>query len=451
MSAPASDAPPHAGGPDGPLDVLVVGSGAREHALVRALVADPAVGRVWAAPGNPGVAAEPGAAGVREVVADDGAAVAALAADLGADLVVIGPEVPLVAGVADAVRAAGIACLGPSAAAARLEGSKAFAKEVMAAAGVPTAMARVCRTAGQVDDALDAFARPGVAFVVKDDGLAAGKGVVVTPDRDAARAHALACLAGADEQGGAGTGGPVVVEEFLDGPEVSLFVLSDGHHVVPLEPAQDAKRVGDGDTGPNTGGMGAYSPLPWAPPGLVDEVVERVARPVVAEMARRGTPFAGVLYCGLALTGRGVRVVEFNARFGDPETQVVLARLASPLGALLLAAATGGLGGHPPLRWSRDAAVTVVVAAHGYPGEVRTGDVVGGLDAAAAAGASVLHAGTAVDDRGRVVSAGGRVLSVVGTGPDLAAARARACAGVAAVRLDGSHHRTDIAAAAAGG
>ena len=424
------------------LDVLVVGSGAREHALVRSLVADPLVGRVWCAPGNPGVATEPGAAGVREVVADDGAAVAALALELGVSLVVVGPEVPLVAGVADAVRAAGVACLGPSAAAARLEGSKAFAKEVMAAAGVPTAMARVCRTAGQVDDALDAFARPGVPFVVKDDGLAAGKGVVVTADRGAARAHALACLAPG--------GRAVVVEEFLDGPEVSLFVLSDGVDVVPLQPAQDAKRVGDGDTGPNTGGMGACSPLPWAPPGLVETVVETVARPVVAEMARRGTPFAGVLYCGLALTSRGLRVVEFNARFGDPETQVVLARLRSPLGALLLATADGRLGDHPPLRWSSDAAVTVVVAAHGYPGDVRTGDVVGGLDAVVATGASVLHAGTATDGQGRVVSAGGRVLSVVGTGPDLTAARERAYAGVAAITLEGSHHRSDIAAPADG-
>ncbi len=414
------------------MKVLVIGSGAREHALVRSLSLDTSVDVVVAAPGNPGIEA---VALCHPVEVEDGAAVADLAVQLGAELVVVGPEAPLVAGVADAVRERGIACFGPSAAAAHLEGSKAFAKEVMAAAEVPTGMAHVCTTLDEVAAALDAFGTP---HVVKDDGLAAGKGVVVTDDRAAALAHAEACLAR--------EGAAVVVEEFLDGPEVSLFCVTDGVDVVPLAPAQDFKRLGDGDEGPNTGGMGAYSPLPWAPSGLVDEVVERVARPVVAEMARRGTPFSGLLYCGLALTSRGVRVIEFNARFGDPETQVVLARLATPLGVLLHAAATGRLADLVTLRWRDEAAVTVVVAAHGYPDAVRSGDPITGLDAAdEVEGVHVLHAGTRRDD-GVLVSGGGRVLSVVGTGADLDAARAAAYAGVERITLDGSQHRTDIAA-----
>ncbi len=415
------------------MKVLVIGSGAREHALVRSLSLDPAVDVVVAAPGNPGIEA---VALCRPVEVEDGAAVAGLAVELGSDLVVVGPEAPLVAGVADAVRARGIACFGPSAEAAHLEGSKAFAKEVMAAAEVPTGMAHVCTTLDEVAAALDAFGAP---HVVKDDGLAAGKGVVVTDDRAEALAHAEACLSR--------EGAAVVVEEFLDGPEVSLFCVTDGVDVVPLAPAQDFKRLGDGDQGPNTGGMGAYSPLPWAPAGLVDEVVERVARPVVAEMARRGTPFNGLLYCGLALTSRGVRVIEFNARFGDPETQVVLARLATPLGVLLHAAATGRLADLVTLRWRDEAAVTVVVAAPGYPGTVRSGDPITGLEAADdVEGAHVLHAGTRRDDDGVLVASGGRVLSVVGTGVDLPAARATAYAGVGEIRLTGSQHRTDIAA-----
>ena len=417
------------------MEILLVGAGAREHALVRALSLDPAVTGLHAAPGNPGIAS---LATLHAVDPMDGAAVATLAVSLGAGLVVVGPEAPLVAGVADAVRAAGIPVFGPSAQAARLEGSKAFAKEVMAAAGVPTADARVAVTLDEVAAALDEF---GVPHVVKEDGLAAGKGVVVTSDRDAALAHAAECLAK--------PGGRVVIEEFLDGPEVSLFVLSDGVSVVPLQPAQDFKRVDDDDAGPNTGGMGAYSPLPWAPSGLVDEVVATVAVPTIAEMARRGTPFAGVLYCGLALTSRGVRVIEFNARFGDPETQVVLARLATPLAGVLLAAATGSLAALPPLQWRDEAAVTVVVAAHGYPGTVRSGDRIDGIvDAEQIPGVHVLQAGTALRD-GVLVSSGGRVLSVVGTGIDLAAARDAAYAGVARVSLDGSHHRSDIALRAA--
>ena len=401
--------------------VLVLGSGAREHALCLALAADPAVTSLICAPGNAGTAA---VAEQRGVDPSDPRAVAELARELGAELVVVGPELPLVAGVADAVRAAGIACFGPSAAAAQLEGSKAFAKDVMTAAGVPTAAARVCSSAAEVAAALDEFGPP---YVVKDDGLAAGKGVVVTDDRAAALAHAAGC-------------GRVVVEEFLDGPEVSLFCITDGRAVVPLVPAQDFKRAGDGDTGPNTGGMGAYAPLPWLPDGLVDELVRTVAQPTVDEMSRRATPFAGLLYVGLALTSRGPRVVEFNARFGDPETQVVLALLESPLGALLRSAAVGSLGAHPPLRWRDGFAVTVVIAAAGYPATPRTGDVISGAEQT-----GVLHAGTRRRDDGAIVSAGGRVVCATATGATLAAARDAAYALVEAIHLPGSHHRGDIA------
>ena len=418
------------------MKLLVIGSGAREHALVRSLTADPAVTDLYAAPGNPGIAA---LADCHPVQADDPAEVAALAVRLGVDLVVIGSEVPLVAGVADAVRAAGIACFGPSAEAARLEGSKAFAKEVMAAAGVPTGASRLCSSLAEVAVALDEFGAP---HVVKDDGLAAGKGVIVTSDAEAALAHAAGCL----ER----PGGQVVVEEYLDGPEVSLFCLTDGVDVVPLAPAQDFKRALDGDEGPNTGGMGAYSPLPWAPAELVEDVLARVARPTIAELARRGTPFVGVLYCGLALTSRGVKVIEFNARFGDPETQGVLARLGSPLGTLLYAAAVGELAAQPPLEWRDLAAVTVVLAASGYPGAPRVGDVIAGLSTITDdPNAWVLHAGTRRVDDGDVVSAGGRVLSVVGTGADLEQARSAAYAALRRITLDGSQYRSDIAEAAA--
>lgn len=416
------------------MKVLVIGGGAREHALCRSLSLDPDVTALHCAPGNAGIAE---VAELHQVDALDGVAVAALATRLGADLVVVGPEAPLVAGVADAVREAGIPVFGPSGRAARLEGSKAFAKDVMAGAGVPTARSYVCATAEEVDAALDAFGAP---YVVKDDGLAAGKGVVVTADIEAARTHAAAC-------------GRVVVEEFLDGPEVSLFAVTDGVTVLPLQPAQDFKRALDGDAGPNTGGMGAYSPLPWAEPTLVDEVLRTVLQPTVDEMRRRGTPFSGLLYAGLAITGRGIRVIEFNARFGDPETQVVLARLRTPLAGVLLAAATGTLGDLEPLRWSDEAAVTVVVASHNYPGTPRTGDPITGLDEVAAEDAPhayVLHAGTRHED-GAVLSAGGRVLSVTAVGKDLTEARERAYTAVGRIRLDGSQHRTDIAAKAAAG
>lgn len=418
------------------MKILLVGTGAREHALARSLSQDPAVSELHAAPGNPGIGA---LATLHDVDQLDGAAVSALATRLGVDLVVVGPEAPLVAGVSDAVRAAGIPVFGPSGAAAQLEGSKAFAKEVMAAAGVPTAEPRVVTSPDQIDAALDAFGAP---YVVKDDGLAAGKGVVVTDDRAAAAAHAVECLAK--------PGGRVVVEDYLDGPEASLFVLCDGTRVVPLVPAQDFKRALDGDAGPNTGGMGAYSPLPWAPAGLVEEVVNHVAQPTVDEMARRGTPFVGVLYCGLALTSKGTRVVEFNARFGDPETQVVLARLVTPLAGVLYAAATGALDTLPALEWRNGAAVTVVVASEGYPAAPRTGDPITGLaEAEALPGVHVLHAGTR-SEGDQVLSAGGRVLSVVGVGDSLSAARSAAYTGVGQIGLAGSHHRSDIAAAVAG-
>ena len=414
------------------LSVLVIGTGGREHALARALSLDPGVAEVHCAPGNPGIAA---VATLHDVDALSGASVAALATSLGVDLVVVGPEAPLVAGVADAVREAGIAVFGPSGAAAQLEGSKAFAKDVMEAADVPTAAASVCSTAVEVQAALDAYGPP---YVVKDDGLAAGKGVVVTLDRDAAVEHAAQCER-------------VVIEEFLDGPEVSLFALTDGSTVYPLQPAQDFKRISDGDEGPNTGGMGAYTPLPWAPPGLVEEVLRDVLQPTVDEMSRRGTPFSGLLYAGLALTSRGTRVVEFNARFGDPETQPLLALLESPLSPLLMGAATGTLASVPQPVWRDGAAVAVVMASAGYPESASKGDVIHGLvDAEGVPGVHVIHAGTAMVERS-VVTAGGRVLAVVGTGSSLAEARDAAYDGVAAIEFDGAQHRTDIARAASVG
>jgi phosphoribosylamine--glycine ligase len=409
------------------VDVLVIGTGGREHALVSALAADPGVDAVHAAPGNPGM--EPQAT-LHDVDPMDGAAVAALAVEVGAGLVVIGPEAPLVAGVADAVRALGVPCFGPTAEAARLEGSKAFAKDVMTAAGVPTARALVCATAAEVVAALDTYGPP---YVVKDDGLAAGKGVVVTDDRQAAMDHAAACER-------------VVVEEYLDGPEVSLFAITDGTTVHPLLPAQDFKRILDGERGPNTGGMGAYTPLPWAPDGLVDEITRTVIQPTVDEMARRGTPFAGLLYAGLALTSSGLRVVEFNARFGDPETQPVLALLDAPLSPLLLGAATGTLADVPPPAWRPGAAVAVVMASRGYPETSSKGDVIVGTETLDRdPSVTVFHAGTATTD-GRLVTAGGRVLAVTAVGDDVADARARAYEGVAMISFPGAQWRRDIAA-----
>jgi phosphoribosylamine---glycine ligase len=407
--------------------VLLVGGGGREHALALGLAADPGVRHLIAAPGNPGIAQ---LAELRDVIPTDPQAVAALAVESRVDLVVVGPEAPLVAGVADAVRAKGIACFGPSAAAAELEGSKAFAKDVMTAAGVPTARAYACADAAAVTAALREFGPP---YVVKNDGLAAGKGVVVTDDLASAERHAADC-------------GRVVVEEYLAGPEVSLLVVTDGETALPLLPAQDFKRVGDGDSGPNTGGMGAYAPLPWAPPGLVDEVMATVVHPTLRQMRERGREFAGVLYVGLAITQDGPKVIEFNARFGDPETQVLLALLETPLAGLLNAAATGTLAAHPPLRWRDGAAVTVVVAAANYPGTPRAGDVITGAERP-----GVIHSGTARRSDGALVSNGGRVLCATAAGADLAAARAAAYSLVSGIDLDGAHYRTDIALAAAEG
>ncbi|MCF8588541.1 phosphoribosylamine--glycine ligase [Gordonia liuliyuniae] len=410
---------------------LVIGSGGREHALLLGLGRDPSVTELHAAPGNAGTAA---IATNHAVDANSGDAVVALAREIGADLVVVGPEVPLVHGVADALRAAGIAVFGPSAEAAQIEGSKAFAKDVMAAAGVNTARAESVTAVADVDAALDRF---GPTWVVKDDGLAAGKGVVVTPDRATARAHAVDVIE---------NGHPVLLESFLDGPEVSLFCLVDGETVVPLLPAQDHKRVGDGDEGPNTGGMGAYTPLPWLPDGMVDRIVDEVVRPVAAEMVERGVGFSGLLYAGLAIGPDGPSVVEFNCRFGDPETQAVLDLLESPLGEVLGAVANGTLADLPALRWYDGSAVVVVLAAKNYPGSPRTGDAISG-----AGTVGVLHAGTKIDDSGDIVSSGGRVLSVVGRGADLAQARAQAYARLSEVTLDGSHFRTDIGKAAEDG
>jgi len=415
--------------------ILVIGQGAREHAITHTLQQGTNV-EVICAPGNPGIAQ---IAKIEAVDINEISSVVDLAKKHKPDLVVIGPEAPLVGGVADELRRAGFLVFGPSKAAAALEGSKAFAKEIMQAAGVPTADSKYCQTVPEARAALELFGAP---YVVKDDGLAAGKGVVVTDDFEAAVAHALACIDSRD-------GGAVVIEEFLDGPEVSLFGVSDGTTVVPLTPAQDFKRVGDNDQGLNTGGMGAYSPLPWAPENFVAEVTKTVLQPMINEMNRRGTPFVGLLFAGLAITSRGVRVIEFNARFGDPETQVVLARLNSALSELLLAAATGKLSTLAELEWKPESAVTVVMAAGGYPESPALGAVITGVESLQDNGTLVYHAGTKLNDAGELLVNGGRVLSVTALGSDLAVARTQAYAGVERIRFDGEHHRSDIALKAA--
>lgn len=409
--------------------ILVIGSGAREHALLRGLSQDPATTELHVAPGNAGLGSL--ATVHPDIKADDPEAVTALARELKVELVVIGPEIPLVAGVADALRTAGIAVFGPNKEASRIEGSKAFAKDVMASAGVLTAHAEAITpgaSAADIDAAIDRF---GPNWVVKDDGLAAGKGVVVTPDRAAARAHVDAVLEG---------GNPVLLESFLDGPEVSLFCLVDGETVVPLLPAQDHKRVFNNDEGPNTGGMGAYVPLPWLPEDGVQRIVDEVCVPVAREMVKRGCSYSGLLYAGIAWGAKGPAVVEFNCRFGDPETQAVLALLNTPLAGLLNSVATGTLAEHPELDWMNGYALTVVLASHNYPDTPRTGDVIRNADAE-----NILHAGTAYNEAGELVSAGGRVLNVIGVGETLEAARDQAYTTIETIELDGSHYRTDIA------
>lgn len=417
------------------MKILVLGAGAREHAIVKALLRTGTnKDDLIVAPGNAGIALD--AHTEPSLNANDPLAVTKFALEHAIELAIIGPEAPLVAGVSDALRSEGIAVFGPSQAAAQLEGSKSFAKEVMSAAGVPTGMARECSTIEQVADAMDEFGAP---YVIKADGLAAGKGVIVTNDRDAALAHAEKFM----DIG-------ILVEEYLAGQEVSLFFLADGKTVVPLTPAQDFKRAYDNDEGPNTGGMGAYSPLPWLPEGFVEEVQRDVAQPTVDEMAKLGTPFVGLLYCGLILTERGIRVIEFNARFGDPETQVVLRRLTSSLSGLLYKASTGQLNGAATPDFTKDVAITVVLASEGYPDTSAPNRPISGLEEAEETGVEICHAATAagVDDTDEYVllATGGRVLSVVATGTDFASARKQAYAGIEKIQLEGSHYRSDIAA-----
>jgi len=404
------------------MKILLVGSGGREHALGLGLHADPACTALHVAPGNPGLAEF---AQCHPIDISKNAEIVALAQQIGADLVVIGPETPLVNGVADDLRRIKIAVFGPSKAAAQLEGSKTFAKEVMSDAGVLTARSFTCTNRDEYEKALDSFGAP---YVVKDDGLAGGKGVVVTNDRQEALDHALSCKR-------------VVIEEYLNGPEVSLFGISDGVSILAMQPAQDFKRAHDHDEGPNTGGMGAYSPLPWAPLEIVEDTYTQILAPMIAEMSARGTPFVGLLYAGLALTDHGTRVIEFNVRFGDPETQVLIPLLKTPLATLLYKAATAGLA-DTVLEWRESSAVTVVLAAEGYPAEPKKGGRISSFPSIE--NVHIFQAGTALDEQG-LTATGGRVLTVTGVGSDLTQARDLAYRGISQISLPGAFYRSDIA------
>ena len=411
------------------MKVMIIGSGGREHALAQSLKRDPKLIKLFVAPGNPGIS---GIAECLEIDIQNNSEIISKAKQLNIDLIVVGPEAPLVNGLADACAENQIPCFGPSKSAAQLEGSKDFAKQVMKEAGVPTSESFTCTNQEEIEKALDQFGPP---YVVKHDGLAAGKGVVVTQDRSEALAHALKTPR-------------VVIEEYLDGPEVSLFGISDGKKIIPMQPAQDFKRALDGDLGPNTGGMGAYSPLPWAPKNIESEVLEKVLQPTIDAMAKRGTPFVGLLYAGLAITSKGIKVIEFNARFGDPETQVLLPRLKTPLAQLLYAAATSSLNNYSNLEWSSESAVTVVLASENYPQSPTIDLPIAGISKIEQT--KIFHAGTKKAD-GILKSNGGRVLSVTGLGKDLSNARNNAYEVISKIKLEGSFYRSDIALKASQG
>jgi phosphoribosylamine---glycine ligase len=419
--------------------ILVVGGGGREHALTWKLAQNPTVDKIFAVPGNAGIGE---VAQCEPLAIDDVDVLANFAESNGIDLTIVGPEAPLVAGLADELAERGFAVFGPSAKAARIEGSKAWAKEIMASAGVPAARGETVTT---MEDGLAALERFGVPVVVKADGLAAGKGVTVAETREAAEEALRICLV---DLAFGEAGARVVIEEFLEGEELSVLCLTDGRTVLPLVPAQDFKRAFDGDTGPNTGGMGSYSPVAHMPSDIVERSVKEIFTPTIRALEKHHAPFVGCLYGGLMVTADGPKVIEFNCRFGDPETQAIIPRLTSDLAELLLACVEGNLGLYKP-RWTRDACVVVVLASGGYPGSYKTGVPIEGLDEVDRMhGVEVFHAGTA-QRNGRVVTAGGRVLAVSGLGADLAAARERAYEAVGKIRFEGMHYRTDIAERAA--